>query len=293
MFAARRVRQGLLTATLLAIGVVPPAGAATQIGETFTPAPDSCLGPITFLQSLSPQASYTVLSPGVITAWSHEASVPTTPIKFKVGNRGPGDSFQIVGESELKTPVAGTLNNYMDIRITVEPGQVIGLYVEGQGGCIGGAPGYAEHYVTADVLPGPAQVFDEDIGDYQLDLAATVEPDADGDGFGDETQDECPTDAAIQGPCPAEPPDTDPPETEITNGAPNKLDKSKVKFKFTADEPNATFECKVDKKPYKPCSSPKKVKRLDDGKHKFKVIATDEAGNSDPSAAKDKFKVVD
>ena len=30
--------------------------------------------------------------------------------------------------------------------------------------------------------------------------------------------------------------------------------------------------CKVDKKPYKPCTSPKKVKRLDDGKHKFKVV---------------------
>ena len=76
-----------------------------------------------------------------------------------------------------------------------------------------------------------------------------------GDGFGDETQDQLPDQ---HGDCgvvfPAEPPDTDPPQTEIANGAPNKLDKSKVKFKFTADEPNATFECKVDKKPYKPCT---------------------------------------
>jgi hypothetical protein len=88
-------------------------------------------------------------------------------------------------------------------------------------------------------------------------------------------------------------PDTDPPETEITRGAPNKLDKHKVKFKFTSDEPGSTFECKIDRKPYKPCTSPRKVKRLDDGKHKFKVVATDEAGNTDPSAAKDKFKVVD
>jgi hypothetical protein len=28
-------------------------------------------------------------------------------------------------------------------------------------------------------------------------------------------------------------------------------------------------------------------------KHKFKVVATDEAGNTDPSAAKDKFNVVE
>jgi hypothetical protein len=32
---------------------------------------------------------------------------------------------------------------------------------------------------------------------------ADVEPDADGDGFGDETQDGCPTDASIQGACPS------------------------------------------------------------------------------------------
>ncbi len=86
--------------------------------------------------------------------------------------------------------------------------------------------------------------------------------------------------------------DTDPPETEITKGAPNKLDKHKFKFKFTSSEPDSTFECKVDSKPFKPCTSPRKVKHLDEGKHKFKVVATDAAGNTDPSAAKDKFKVV-
>ena len=68
---------------------------------------------------------------------------------------------------------------------------------------------------------------------------------------------------------------------------------AKLKFKFTSDEPGSTFECKVDKKRFKPCTSPRKVKRLDDGKHKFKVIATDAAGNVDPSAAKDKWRVVD
>jgi hypothetical protein len=36
----------------------------------------------------------------------------------------------------------------------------------------------------------------------ELLVAAVVEPDADGDGFGDETQDPCPTQPATQGPCP-------------------------------------------------------------------------------------------
>ena len=61
---------------------------------------------------------------------------------------------------------------------------------------------------------------------------------------------------------------------------------------FTATGAPASFECKLDKKPFKPCKSPKKLKRLKKGKHKFKVRAIDPAGNTDPSAAKDKFKVV-
>jgi hypothetical protein len=87
-------------------------------------------------------------------------------------------------------------------------------------------------------------------------------------------------------------PDTDPPETTITKGAPSKTDKTKVRFRFTSDEPGSAFECKIDKQPYKACSTPKRVKRLDEGKHKFKVRAIDAAGNLDPSADKDKFKVV-
>lgn len=38
---------------------------------------------------------------------------------------------------------------------------------------------------------------------YQAPISGVIEPDADGDGYGDETQDQCPTDASTQGPCPA------------------------------------------------------------------------------------------
>ena len=89
------------------------------------------------------------------------------------------------------------------------------------------------------------------------------------------------------------PPDTTPPETTITKDPPNKLEKSKAKYKFTSSEPNSTFVCKFDKKKPKPCDAGKaKFKRLDDGKHKFKVYAVDAAGNADSSPAKDKFKVL-
>ena len=87
--------------------------------------------------------------------------------------------------------------------------------------------------------------------------------------------------------------DTDPPQTKIKKAPKGKIDADTVKVKFKSDEPNSSFECKFDRKPYKPCQSPKKLKNLDDGKHKFKVRATDAAGNTDDSPAKAKFKVVE
>jgi hypothetical protein len=87
--------------------------------------------------------------------------------------------------------------------------------------------------------------------------------------------------------------DTDPPQTKIKKAPKGKIDADTVKVKFKSDEPNSSFECKFDRKPYKPCESPKKLKNLDRGKHKFKVRATDAAGNTDDSPAKAKFKVVD
>jgi hypothetical protein len=83
-----------------------------------------------------------------------------------------------------------------------------------------------------------------------------------------------------------------PPETWIINGAPKKTTKTAVRFKFVASDSRSSFRCKLDKRRWKRCASPKTVKRLDDGRHKFKVRAIDAAGNVDPPPAKDKFKVV-
>lgn len=86
------------------------------------------------------------------------------------------------------------------------------------------------------------------------------------------------------------PPDT-PPETTITKRPPNKSKKRKFKFKFVASTPVATFQCKLDRQPFRSCSSPHKLRRLQRGRHVFKVRAVDATGNADPSPARDKFKI--
>jgi hypothetical protein len=87
--------------------------------------------------------------------------------------------------------------------------------------------------------------------------------------------------------------DTDAPDTTITKAPKAKSTKAKAKFKFTSNEQGSTFQCKFDKGPFEDCSSPRTYKNLKPGKHKFKVKATDAAGNTDQTPAKAKFKVLE
>jgi Divergent InlB B-repeat domain len=66
--------------------------------------------------------------------------------------------------------------------------------------------------------------------------------------------------------------------------------KAKVKFTFYSNEAGATFECKLDKRAFGPCSSPKtyRVKR---GKHVFSVEATNLTGQTG-IPARFHFKVI-
>lgn len=62
-----------------------------------------------------------------------------------------------------------------------------------------------------------------------IDVSAYVEADADGDGYGDTSQDQCPTDASTQGACksPEPPPDDD----KACDAAKKKLEKAQAKLK--------------------------------------------------------------
>ncbi|MFN2612678.1 MAG: hypothetical protein ABR536_04830 [Solirubrobacterales bacterium] len=82
--------------------------------------------------------------------------------------------------------------------------------------------------------------------------------------------------------------DITPPQTVI--GA-KKIKGTTAKFTFSSNEPGSSFQCKLDKRAFKPCKSPKKYKHLSAGKHKFKVRAVDAAGNVDATPAKKKFKI--
>ena len=81
-----------------------------------------------------------------------------------------------------------------------------------------------------------------------------------------------------------------PPETTITKG-PKKTRKTRPRFKFISNEPDAAFQCKLDKRPFVACASPFTTPKLRPGKHKLKVRAVT-TGGTDGSPAVRKFRVL-
>jgi hypothetical protein len=287
----RRILKAGVVGGLMAMAFAGPAGAATTIGQTVAPN-ENCGDGYTFLQTATPGGnSYAFPSAGVVTSWSFQANASPPQLRFKVARPAGGNDFTGVASSDLKSPLANQLTTY-PTQITVQAGDVIGFYLATPGGCSITEAGYIEHIFFGDIANGTTETFVPG-PDEHLDIAANLEADADNDGFGDETQDQCPADATTHGDCTA-------PETTITVAPTSKTDKRKATFKFISSEAASAFECKLKGKGLKAsvkkfgaCTSPRKYKHLDLGKYAFQVRAIDPAGNGDPTPDKSKFKVVD
>jgi Ca2+-binding RTX toxin-like protein len=96
-------------------------------------------------------------------------------------------------------------------------------------------------------------------------------------------------------PPPATPKDRKPPRTKLLRHPPKLLRvapgrRAAVAFRFAASE-TSSFKCKLDKKPYAGCRSPRKL-RVRVGRHVFRLFAIDAAGNRDSTPSVFQFRVV-
>ncbi len=238
---------------------------------------------------------------GVITRWSTDARPGSGQLlKLKVFRHLSGSDWLVVGQSSVEELVPSQFNTFAT-RIPVQAGDRLGQAVpptSTEGGCLietSSSSDTVEDFASDDPDGARATGFVSQ-SFLRLNISAVVEPDTDGDAFGDETQDACPTDGSTQGACR----DVDPPETTITKDAPKRIDTDKVKFRFESDEASSTFECKLKGKDLKrrirqfnDCDSPRRYRNLDEGRYRFKVRAIDAAGNVDLTPAKDRFRVLD
>jgi hypothetical protein len=318
-------------AALVAVGLMAaadagPAVGATVVGQVAPTADDasSCGGATLVLSgSVAPGTSTYTVPPGggILTSWSVQGGDGTSTLELKVVREtAPMDYLIEAQDPTPRTVPAGQLATF-DIGIPVEGGEELALWVpDGGHWCswASTAENALEYRAGSYPEPAPGENFPtgSEEGGLRVNVSAVLEADADGDGFGDESQDGCPQVASTQGPCPdgdadgvADFEDDCPAiagpaardgcvlQTIITGRPDNKTKKSKAKFKFVSDVPAATFECRLKGKgldsavkQFGPCTSPRTYKDLDPGKYKFSVRAIDAAG-ADPTPAKDKFKV--
>jgi hypothetical protein len=84
-------------------------------------------------------------------------------------------------------------------------------------------------------------------------------------------------------------PDTTAPDTTITAHPKKRTTKRRAAFGFGSSEAQVTFQCRLDKKAWGSCASPKPY-RVTRGWHVFKVRARDASGNLDATPASWRFK---
>jgi hypothetical protein len=204
----------VLAAAVAALAGTGSASAATVIGSGCT-ADQITDGAIWVSTGHAPTSSMSVTVPssGVITEWTVNTSIVIESEGKLAGEfprllqqrllvlRAEGEAFKVVGEAS-GGPLALKGSNTYNARVPVQAGDYIG---------IAGNPftAWCDTKDPADTYAGATggtpvgSVFRvERSSGLQVPIAARVEPDVDGDGYGDETQDQCPQSAAYQTPCP-------------------------------------------------------------------------------------------
>ncbi len=86
--------------------------------------------------------------------------------------------------------------------------------------------------------------------------------------------------------------DTVPPDTTIVEGPEGSTTAPAPTFRFSSNEPDATFECRYDRAPFEACPNPA-APIAARGERTFEVRAVDAAGNTDPTPARRTFEACD
>jgi hypothetical protein len=201
----RPIRAALLPGIACAIALPAPALAATTIGDTSIAPTEQCADPQSFFQDSSTGPSYAVpAGGGVITSWAFRTG-PHAPFaaKLKMWRRtSDPNRFTVIGGDDFHFLPPNATTSF-GVRVPVRAGDLLGAAI-----AAGSFPecsytagsGDVERYAPDDTPPGTTVTAGPQSG-LRFAISAKVEPDADRDGFGDETQDACPASAAHHRAC--------------------------------------------------------------------------------------------
>ena len=209
-------------AVVSALTAIPLVGATGATAAT--EAGNKCNADFFSVGNTIVQASRTAGSPlpiaapvdGVVTKWRLTSGAPEVFAQTMKVLRPTASSktFQVVGESNVAGIVTGA--NSFDARLPVQAGDKFGLYGTA-GALFCGGVGTADDkigFFAGNPAVSSNMAIESESEPAQIPVSVTIEPDADREGHGDETQDRCPQNAAVQGDCLVAPPiPTVPPAT--------------------------------------------------------------------------------
>jgi len=179
----------LLAATAMLVASAS-ASAAVTIGQTGNPS-GNCSSSNNYVQSgIAGPPGYAVPAGfGVITSWSFRGSGSG---KLVVWRPTALFTFIVVGKSGAETFDPAAVKTY-PTQIPVQPNDLLGMRITGDGKCLltltdnGDAVRF--NITASDPPDGSTQSLNVEIPNVRIAVAASVEPDCDADGLGDETQD--------------------------------------------------------------------------------------------------------
>jgi hypothetical protein len=225
---SRILRLSLVTACIGVLGLAGLAGsanAATQLGQVGVEDPSlgGCTHCALMQVATDPSVTYAMPSDGVITSWRFRAVAKpgTAHLRIYRPAATPGQ-FQLMAWTADHT-FALHEEATVPVRVPVKAGDRLGIGTNGPPGMfytadlanqLGGVPFYAP--MGSISTPNTS-------GGARVAIAATLEPDADKDGFGDESQDGCPSDPTSHAACAGSAP---PPTAPPPSSAPPAVDSS-------------------------------------------------------------------
>lgn len=218
---------------------------------------------------------------GELTPWSGGSPVIMTPdLTIDSGPEGgpcPGPAEEVVvslsppsipadgASTSTATATVFDANGYRLIGEEVvfestDPGHRIGPVTDN-------GDGTYTAQITASTTPGTATIFAFD---------ESVEPEA--SGFAELTQTALAQPQAIPPALLPLPPPPPKPLVKFRRRPPPRTFDRTPTFRFTSTVAGSSFECKLDRRPLRPCKSPLTLARLGFGRHTFKVRATAPGG---------------
>jgi uncharacterized repeat protein (TIGR01451 family) len=127
---------------------------------------------------------------GVVVGWRVKSASPANAVKLRVVRPSGTGAYVSAGAGDPQALSIGT--NAFPARVPVKAGDVIGMDDSSSAKVFASVPTAAAFYFQP-FLGSTAQTPQKQTS-RELLLSADIERDADGDGYGDETQDLCPTD---------------------------------------------------------------------------------------------------